>query len=156
MTIEHSGPIPHEFRTAIGNRIYGCDDCLAVCPWNKFAAAANANLAFHPRAELVAPELADILALDDAGFRQVFAGSPIKRIGRDRMIRNALIAAGNSGDPLLVEPVVKLLAGETPVVRGAAIWALWRLDAVRCRSEHARIATLERDRTVTAEWGRIS
>ncbi len=156
LTIEHSGPIPHEFRTAIGNRIYGCDDCLAVCPWNKFAAAANANLAFHPRAELVAPELADILALDDAGFRQVFAGSPIKRIGRDRMIRNALIAAGNSGDPLLVEPVVKLLAGETPVVRGAAIWALWRLDAVRCRSEHARIATLERDRTVTAEWGRIS
>jgi epoxyqueuosine reductase len=129
LTIEHAGPIPHEFRAAIGNRIYGCDDCLAVCPWNKFAAAANANLAFHPRAELVAPELADILALDDAGFRQVFAGSPIKRIGRDRMIRNALIAAGNSGDPRLAPLVQDLLADENPVVRDAADWALSRLSA---------------------------
>ena len=128
LTIEHAGPIPHEFRAAIGNRIYGCDDCLAVCPWNKFAAAANANLAFHPRAELVAPELADILALDDAGFRQVFAGSPIKRIGRDRMIRNALIAAGNSGDPRLAPLVQDLLADENPVVRDAADWALSRLS----------------------------
>ncbi|TCP71048.1 tRNA epoxyqueuosine(34) reductase QueG [Sphingomonas sp. PP-CE-1G-424] len=156
LTIEHAGPIPHEFRAAIGNRIYGCDDCLAVCPWNKFAAAANANLAFHPRAELVAPELADILALDDAGFRQVFAGSPIKRIGRDRMVRNALIAAGNSGDQALVELVVKVLADESPVVRGAAIWALRRLNLARCHSEHARIAILEHDRTVVAEWGHIS
>ncbi|RMB36766.1 epoxyqueuosine reductase [Sphingomonas sp. PP-F2F-G114-C0414] len=156
LTIEHAGPIPHEFRAAIGNRIYGCDDCLAVCPWNKFAAAANASLAFHPRAELVAPELADILALDDASFRQVFAGSPIKRIGRDRMVRNALIAAGNSGDQALVELVVKLLADASPVVRGAAIWGLRRLDLARCHSEHARIATLEHDRTVVAEWGHIS
>ncbi|WP_277982938.1 tRNA epoxyqueuosine(34) reductase QueG [Sphingomonas faeni] len=152
LTIEHAGPIPHEFRAAIGNRIYGCDDCLAVCPWNKFAAAANANLAFHPRAELVAPELADILALDDASFRQVFAGSPIKRIGRDRMVRNALIAAGNSGDLELVEPVVKLLADEAPVVRGAAIWALWRLDAVRYHSERNGFSTLEHNLDVTAEW----
>ena len=128
LTIEHAGPIPHEFRVAIGNRIYGCDDCLAVCPWNKFAAAANANLAFHPRAELVAPELADILALDDASFRTVFAGSPIKRIGRDRMIRNALIAAGNSGDPRLAPLVQDLLADENPVVRDAADWALSRLS----------------------------
>jgi len=156
LTIEHAGPIPHEFRAAIGNRIYGCDDCLDVCPWNKFAAAANANLAFHPRAELVAPELADILALDAPTFRTVFAGSPIKRIGRDRMVRNALIAAGNSGDQALVELVVKLLADESPVVRGAAIWALRRLDFARCHSEHARIATLEHDRTVVAEWGHIS
>lgn len=156
LTIEHAGPIPHEFRAAIGNRIYGCDDCLAVCPWNKFAAAANANLAFHPRAELVAPELADILALDDASFRQVFAGSPIKRIGRDRMVRNALIATGNSGDQALVELVVKLLADESPLVRGAAIWALRRLNLARCHSEQARIATLEHDRTVVAEWDRIS
>ena len=99
-----------------------------MCPWNKFAAAANANLAFHPRAELVAPELADILALDDAGFRQVFAGSPIKRIGRDRMIRNALIAAGNSGDPRLAPLVQDLLADENAVVRDAADWALSRLS----------------------------
>ena len=92
------GPIPNEFRKAIGNRIYGCDDCLAVCPWNRFAEAAAANRAFLPRAELAAPRLADLLALDDAGFREMFAGSPIKRIGRNRMVRNCLIAAGNSGD----------------------------------------------------------
>ena len=102
LTIEHKGPIPEEFRAAIGNRIYGCDDCLAVCPWNRFADAARANRAFLPRAELAAPALADLLALDDAGFRSVFAGSPIKRIGRDRMVRNAAIAAGNSGSPELV------------------------------------------------------
>jgi epoxyqueuosine reductase len=152
LTIEHAGPIPHEFRAAIGNRIYGCDDCLAVCPWNKFAAAANANLAFHPRAELVAPELADILALDGATFRQVFAGSPIKRIGRDRMIRNALIAAGNSGDPMLVEPIVKLLADDAPVLREAAIWALARLDAVRFKEEQALRALIETDPVIVDAW----
>ena len=91
----------------MGNRIYGCDDCLAVCPWNKFAAAAAANRAFAARAELAAPAVADLLALDDAGFRQVFAGSPIKRIGRDRMVRNALIAAGNGGDAGLVPRVTR-------------------------------------------------
>lgn len=127
LTIEHKGPIPHEFRAAMGNRIYGCDDCLAVCPWNKFASAAQANLAFAPRAELTAPALADLLALDDAGFRQVFAGSPIKRIGRDRMVRNCLIAAGNSGSAALVEPVRGLLGDADPVVREAAEWALERL-----------------------------
>ena len=127
LTIEHDGPIPEEFRAAIGNRIYGCDDCLAVCPWNKFAQAAHANIAFRPRAELLAPELADLLALDDAGFRQVFAGSPIKRIGRDRMVRNGLIAAGNSGDAALVAPVGALLDDPDAVVRDAARWALARL-----------------------------
>src|SRR4029453_2255855 len=101
LTIEHAGPIPHEFREAIGNRIYGCDDCLAVCPWNRFAAAAQANKAFAPRPELVAPSLADLLALDDGSFRELFSGSPIKRIGVNRMIRNCLIAAGNSNDPAL-------------------------------------------------------
>jgi epoxyqueuosine reductase len=131
LTIEHKGPIPHEFREAIGNRIYGCDDCLAVCPWNKFASAAQANLAFAPRAELVAPALADLLALDDASFRQVFAGSPIKRIGRDRMVRNCLTAAGNSGDPELVAPVRRLLDDADEVVREAAAWALARLDRAR-------------------------
>ena len=129
LTIEHAGPIPEEFRAAIGNRIYGCDDCLAVCPWNKFAAAASANLAFAPRAELAAPELADLLALDDAGFRQVFAGSPIKRIGRDRMVRNAAIAAGNSGSPALRAPLAVLLYDPSEVVRDAAAWALERLGA---------------------------
>ena len=127
LTIEHKGPIPYEFREAIGNHIYGCDDCLAVCPWNKFAAAAQANLAFAPRAELTAPALADLLALDDAAFREVFAGSPIKRIGRDRMVRNCLIAAGNSGSAALVEPVHALLADPDDVIREAAEWALARL-----------------------------
>ena len=127
LTIEHAGPIPHEFRAAMGNRIYGCDDCLAVCPWNKFAATARANRAFAARAELAAPELADLLALDDAGFRQVFAGSPIKRIGRDRMVRNACIAAGNGGDPVLIAPLSRLSADPSPVVAEAAGWAISRL-----------------------------
>jgi epoxyqueuosine reductase len=129
LTIEHKGPIPLEFREAIGNRIYGCDDCLAVCPWNKFAATAAAHKAFAPRAELTAPALADLLALDDAGFRQVFAGSPIKRIGRDRMVRNCLIAAGNSEDFALIDPVRALLADSDPVVRDAAAWAYERLSS---------------------------
>jgi epoxyqueuosine reductase len=128
LTIEHKGPIPEEFREAIGNRIYGCDDCLAVCPWNKFAHAAQANLAFAPRAELTAPALADLLALDDAGFREVFSGSPIKRIGRDRMVRNCLIAAGNSGMSALAEPVRALLADPDATVREAAEWALGKLS----------------------------
>jgi epoxyqueuosine reductase len=129
LTIEHKGPIPEEFRAAIGNRIYGCDDCLAVCPWNRFADAARANRAFLPRAELAAPALADLLALDDAGFRTVFAGSPIKRIGRNRMVRNAAIAAGNSGRAELA-PVLRTLAGdEDAVVAEAARWALEQLSA---------------------------
>ncbi|MEH6790152.1 tRNA epoxyqueuosine(34) reductase QueG [Parasphingorhabdus sp.] len=127
LTIEHKGPIPHEYRKAIGNHVYGCDDCLAVCPWNKFAQAGAANKAFLPRAELAAPALADLLALDDAGFRQVFSGSPIKRSGRNRMVRNALIAAGNSGDVALVAPVQALLADDDAVVREAASWALDQL-----------------------------
>lgn len=129
LTIEHKEPIAPEFRKAMGNRIYGCDDCLAVCPWNKFAQAAQANLAFLPRAELTAPALADLLALDDAGFREVFSGSPIKRIGRDRMMRNCLIAAGNSGDAALMEPVRALLEDADETVREAAAWALARLAA---------------------------
>jgi epoxyqueuosine reductase len=129
LTIEHKGPIPEEFREAIGNRIYGCDDCLAVCPWNRFADAARANLAFAPRAELAAPALADLLTLDDAAFRKLFAGSPIKRIGRNRMVRNAAIAAGNSGLAELA-PALQLLTGDPdPVVAEAASWALDRLSA---------------------------
>lgn len=127
LTIEHDGPIPHELRRGIGNRVYGCDDCLAVCPWNKFAETAHAHRAFLPRAELVAPSLADLLALDDAGFRQVFAGSPIKRIGRGRMVRNAAIAAGNSGDAGFRPVLERLTEDETPMVADAARWALGEL-----------------------------
>ena len=127
LTIEHAGPIPHEFREAMGNRIYGCDDCLAVCPWNRFASQAQANKAFAPRAELVAPALADLLALDDAGFRELFSGSPIKRIGVARMTRNCLIAAGNSGNASLRPAVERHLSSDDPVVADAAKWALERL-----------------------------
>ncbi|HEX7819212.1 MAG TPA: tRNA epoxyqueuosine(34) reductase QueG [Sphingobium sp.] len=127
LTIEHKGPIPEYLRPGIGNRIYGCDDCLAVCPWNKFAEQAHAHRAFLPRAELVAPRLADILDLDDAGFREMFAGSPIKRIGRNRMVRNAAIAAGNSGDGKLMAALEPLRADEDPVVADAAGWALGQL-----------------------------
>ena len=129
LTIEHKGPIPEEFRAAMGNRIYGCDDCLAVCPWNRFADAARANRAFLPRAELAAPSLADLLALDDAAFRKVFAGSPIKRIGRNRMVRNAAIAAGNSRLPELVPVLERLTNDEDEVVAEAARWALVQLSA---------------------------
>jgi epoxyqueuosine reductase len=128
LTIEHKGPIPHEFREAMGNRIYGCDDCLAVCPWNRFADTARRNQAFVPRAELAAPALADLLALDDAAFRKVFAGSPIKRIGRNRMVRNAAIAAGNSGQSALIPRLQSLTDDPDPVVAEAASWALERLS----------------------------
>ena len=129
LTIEHAGPIPEEYREAIGNRIYGCDDCLAVCPWNSFAEAAAANRAFLPRAELAAPRLADLLKLDDAAFREMFAGSPIKRIGRDRFIRNCLISAGNSRDPSLAPIIAPHVGDPDPVVAEAASWALARLQA---------------------------
>jgi epoxyqueuosine reductase len=127
LTIEHDGPIPNEFRSAMGNRIYGCDDCLAVCPWNRFADAAAANRAFLPRAELAAPRLADLLALDDAAFREMFAGSPIKRIGVKRMIRNCLIAVGNSGDAGLASSVHAHLSDPDPVIAEAAEWAAAQL-----------------------------
>jgi epoxyqueuosine reductase len=129
LTIEHKGPIPAELRPLIGNRIYGCDDCLAVCPWNKFAQAAH-EIAFAPRAELVAPALADLLDLDDAAFRALFAGSPIKRIGRNRLVRNALIAAGNSGDAALLPACERLRADPDPVVAEAAVWASAQLSGL--------------------------
>ena len=128
LTIEHKGPIPLELREGIGNRVYGCDDCLAVCPWNKFAVTGR-EMTFMPRAELAAPALGDLLALDDTGFREVFAGSPIKRIGRDRLVRNAAIAAGNSGSGRL-GPALRALTGDADaVVAEAAGWALSRLGA---------------------------
>jgi len=152
LTIEHKGPIAHRYRAAMGNHVYGCDDCLAVCPWNKFAAAAQRNQAFLPRAELAAPALADLAALDDAAFRRVFAGSPIKRSGRDRMVRNALIAIGNGGDTALVPLVIARLDDDAAMVRGAAIWALTRLDSQRFAAEHGRRAAAEPDPAVAAEW----
>jgi epoxyqueuosine reductase len=127
LTIEHHGPIPEEFRKPLGNRIYGCDDCLAVCPWNKFA-ATHQEPVFAPRAELTAPKLADLAALDDAGFRALFSGSPIKRIGRNRFIRNVLIAIGNSATPSLRETAHSLCADADPVVAEAASWAVAQLD----------------------------
>ncbi len=126
LTIEHKGPIPREFREAMGNRIYGCDDCLAVCPWNKFAQAAHEGK-LVARADLSAPELEDLAALDDMGFRARFSGSPVKRIGRNRFIRNVLIAMGNSGEKDMLESVRRLLADPDALVRGAAVWAISRL-----------------------------
>jgi epoxyqueuosine reductase len=137
LTIEHDGPIPDELRSLMGNRIYGCDDCLAVCPWNRFADAAAANRAFLPRAELAAPRLADLLALDDAAFREMFAGSPIKRIGVKRMIRNCLIAAGNSGDAALADSIRPHLDDDDPVIVEAADWALAQLGFSRAEIQAA-------------------
>jgi epoxyqueuosine reductase len=151
LTIEHKGPIPVEFRAKMGNRIYGCDDCLAVCPWNKFARRTG-ELAFHAREELTAPLLADLAALDDAAFRKLFAGSPIKRIGRARLIRNVLIALGNSGEPRGAAIVRKLLDDESPLVRGMAIWALARLDSACFSASAATRAADEPEPMVSNEW----
>jgi epoxyqueuosine reductase len=152
LTIEHKGPIPRELRAGIGNHIYGCDDCLAVCPWNKFAASAAANKAFLPRAELVAPSISDLLELDDAAFRQLFSGSPVKRTGRDRFIRNVLIAAGNSGNAGLADKVAALLDDPDPVLRGATIWALGQIDTARFELERQGRLGSEADEGVRAEW----
>ncbi len=137
LTIEHDGVVPVELREAMGNRIYGCDDCLAACPWNRFADAAAANRAFLPRAELAAPRLADLLTLDDGAFREMFAGSPIKRIGLKRMIRNCLIAAGNSRDKALIASVERHLADPDPVIVETAEWALAQLGVSRSEMQAA-------------------
>jgi epoxyqueuosine reductase len=152
LTIENKGPIPHEFREAIGNRIYGCDDCLAVCPWNKFAQAGReAKLA--ARAELRAPSLVELVRLDDGAFRALFAKSPVKRIGRDRFVRNVLIAIGNSGEASLAIEAERLLDDESPLVRGSAVWALSQLmapEAFAARASGALVA--EADASVLGEW----
>lgn len=152
LTIEHKSHIPREMRTAIGNRVFGCDDCLAVCPWNKFAEAGReAQLA--ARAETDNPPLAELLALDDAAFRKRFAGTPIKRTGRDRFVRNAAIAAGNSGEPSLSARLVPLLEDGSPLVRGAAIWALARLVSHDDLKSHAaKHRSSESDPCVLEEW----
>jgi epoxyqueuosine reductase len=126
LTVEHKGPIPRELRAPMGNRIYGCDDCLAVCPWNKFARAGR-EMKLAARGELRAPPLAELARLDDAAFRKLFAKSPVKRTGRDRFVRNVLIAIGNSGDTALAAEALRLLSDPSALVRGAAVWALSRL-----------------------------
>ena len=151
LTIEHKGSIPRELRAAIGNRIYGCDDCLAVCPWNKFAQATrDTKLAL--RDELNAPRLRDLARLDDAAFRRTFAKTPVKRTGRDRFVRNVLIAIGNSGDPTFVPEAERLLADRSPLVRAAAIWALGRLDRDRLTSIAPAYRSDETDALVQEEW----
>ena len=127
LTIEHHGPIPHELRPLMGNRIYGCDDCLAVCPWNRFA-RGTAHDKLRAREELTAPRLAELALLDDAGFRALFSGSPIKRIGRDRFVRNVLIAIGNSDEGSLLPIAERLRHDPHPVVADAAAWAFQRLS----------------------------
>ena len=152
LTIEHKGHIAPEFRAAMGNRIYGCDDCLAVCPWNKFAVSASMDR-LRPRIELDAPRLADLASLDDEGFRRLFAGTAVKRTGRDRFVRNVLIAIGNSGEPALAPAAERLLDDRSPLVRAMAVWALGRLlDAPRFRRlRRARLAG-EADPSVRGEW----
>jgi epoxyqueuosine reductase len=152
LTIEHKGHIPREFREPIGNRIYGCDDCLSVCPWNKFARTAS-EARLLAREDLRAPRLADLVRLDDAGFRRRFSGSPIKRTGRDRFVRNVLIAIGNSGAPELASLVEERLEDASPLVRAMAVWALSRLlepEALRALARHHRL--VEQDPAVIEEW----
>ncbi|MBX3445882.1 MAG: tRNA epoxyqueuosine(34) reductase QueG [Parvibaculaceae bacterium] len=152
LTIEHKGHIPRELRKPMGNRIYGCDDCLAVCPWNKFASRAREE-AFHSRAELEAPLLAELARFDDAGFRAFFSGSPIKRIGRDRFLRNVLIAIGNSEDADLRPAAWALLDDASPLLRAAAIWALGELgEEAALRARASRVLETEEDEDVRAEW----
>ena len=151
LTIEHKGPIPRALRPAIGNRIYGCDDCLAACPWNKFAVTGR-EVKLAAREALRAPRLADLMRLDDAAFRALFAKSAVKRIGRDRFIRNVLIAVGNSADASIAGEVERLLGDDSPLIRGVAVWALGRLDPGRLERCAVGRAAAESDPEVIAEW----
>ncbi len=152
LTIEYKGHIDPDLRHGMGNHIYGCDDCLSVCPWNKFAQKAH-EVGLFPRPENTAPDLADLAELDDAGFRQVFAGSPIKRTGRDRFVRNVMIAIGNSNDVALVPTVLARLDDSSALVRAMAVWALWRLETTEAfeRERDARLDH-EADEAVRNEW----
>lgn len=153
LTIEHKGPIPEEFRAAMGNRIYGCDDCLAVCPWNKFAQAGREAMLQAPAARH-APALADLAKLDDAAFREMFRASPVKRIGRERFLRNVAIALGNAGGGKSQSAIERLLEDPSPLVRGAAVWAFRRTQTEPVVAERrARLLTHETDLSVVAEWG---
>jgi epoxyqueuosine reductase len=151
LTIEHKGPIPHDLRPLIGNRIYGCDDCLAVCPWNKFAQRAH-ETKLQARDELQAPALAELARLDEVAFRALFAKSAVKRIGRARFLRNVLIAIGNCGDAALAGDAEGLLSDASPLVRGAAVWALGRIDRARLERRAAQHRRRENDAVVLDEW----
>ncbi|MBX4866050.1 tRNA epoxyqueuosine(34) reductase QueG [Rhizobium bangladeshense] len=151
LTIEHKGPIDPDLRVLIGNRIYGCDDCLAACPWNKFASSAS-EMKLQAREELKEPSIAFLLTLDDAAFRAFFSGSPVKRIGRDRFVRNVLIAAGNSGEKTLIPQCRTLVDDVSPVVRGMAVWALSRLMETGEFSAFAAQRAEESDDDVRNEW----
>src|SRR5205823_12691525 len=158
LTIEHKGSIPHELRPLIGNRIFGCDDCLAVCPWNKFAQVGH-EPAFLPREALTAPRLAELAGLDDAGFRALFAGTSAKRTGRDRFLRNVLIAIGNAPEPerALLAAVRRCLDDPSPLVRGAAVWAFGQLAAAREIAVEAKARlSAEPDPEVRVEWQRLT
>ncbi|MEM1313509.1 MAG: 4Fe-4S double cluster binding domain-containing protein, partial [Pseudomonadota bacterium] len=150
LTIELKGPIPREMRPLIGNRVYGCDDCLAVCPWNKFAVEAH-EIGYAARLELTRPRLADFAGLSEEGFREVFRGSPVRRLGRARFLRNVLIAIGNSGLASLVPAARARLTDEAPLVRGAAVWALGRLDPALLRALAPDLAA-DADSDVAEEW----
>ncbi len=152
LTIEHKGQIPREFRAALGNRVFGCDDCLAVCPWNKFAAAAQ-ETRLSLREELRLAPLAELAALDDSQFRARFAGTPVKRTGRDRFVRNVLCAIGNSGDPGLAGAAEAKLDDPSPLLRGMAVWALRQLDEARFHRLKSQRAAHESDPGVREEWG---
>ncbi|MCJ8520354.1 epoxyqueuosine reductase [Pseudorhizobium tarimense] len=151
LTIEHKGPIDPDLRPLIGNRIYGCDDCLAACPWNKFAVSAS-EMKLKAREDLKEPTLSFLLSLDDAAFRTFFSGSPVKRIGRDRFVRNVLVAAGNSSDATLIEPCLTLSRDPTPTVRGMAVWALKRLMRPEEFERFAATRRQEDDAEVLEEW----
>jgi epoxyqueuosine reductase len=151
LTIEHKGPIPHDLRPLLGNRIYGCDDCLAVCPWNKFAETGReAKLLARP--DLVAPPLAELAALDEPRFREKFAGGPIKRIGWARFLRNVMIAIGNSREPKLIASALIGLESPSPLIRGAAVWALAQLDGARANCLASTALATEHDKDVRTEW----
>ncbi|MGB8313345.1 MAG: tRNA epoxyqueuosine(34) reductase QueG [Aestuariivirga sp.] len=152
LTIEHRGHIDREFRKPMGNRIYGCDDCLAVCPWNKFADVAS-EAKLRAREDLVSPSLGDLADLDDAAFRKLFSGSPVKRVGRERFVRNVLIAIGNSGDSNLILSAKKLLRDDSPLVRAMAVWALAQLTAAEDFEDLRNVhENTEPDLAVKAEW----
>ncbi len=153
LTIEHKGHIAEEFRAPMGNRIYGCDDCLAVCPWNKFAETAR-EIAYHSTNAAANPSLAELVQLDDVTFRARFSGSPIKRIGRDRFIRNVLIAMGNSGDESHISLIIPLLADASELVRAMAVWALQQLSPATLAAQRLDFLSREKDDTVIEEWNR--
>ena len=154
LTIEHRGPMPRQYRAAMGNRIYGCDDCLAVCPWNKFAQTAREQR-LQARDALRQPALEELARLDDGSFRALFAKSPVKRIGRDRFVRNVLYAMGNSGEATLAQETLRLLDDPSPLVRGAAVWALARLSPSAAEEARARRLPHEADPAVREEWAAV-